>query len=339
MRRMLSVLLAVCLLAAVCPAAFAEGFSETYDEVGLTLDYPGEFQNTVGIFIPYQMGMVDQGIFYIAFDYAAMTKEEYEAFDTDYEKMSAEEIARYERNVGFLCNVFAVDSSCGIKEIMALVDPGMISEQDFTELGRAEGYTFYLVDQPEKIETFIAAVRPEYTAEVRALHDSLIETLKKATFFAPRVPGGELTGQLLRFETTDVDGKTVSSEELFAAHEITMLNIWATWCGPCVGELEALGEMHRRLAEKDVAVVGICFDADEELETCKALLAQKRVDYLNLLPFADMDETLGIEAVPTSFFVGRDGRILAAPFVGAPRDMSSYEDIISALLDAEPRAN
>lgn len=339
MKRMLSVLLAVCLLAAVCPAAFAEGFSETYDEVGLTLDYPGEFQNTVGVFIPYPVGMVDHGIFYMAFDYAAMTKEEYEAFYANYENMSAEEIARYERNVGFLSAVFAVDSSCGIKEIMELVDPGMVSEQNFTELGRAEGYTFYLVDLPKEIESFLAAIPPAYTAEVRALHDSLIETLKKATFFAPSVPGGELAEGFLRFTTTDVDGRTVSSEELFAAHEITMLNIWATWCGPCVGELEALGEMHRRLAEKDVAVVGICLDADEEPESFKALLAQKRVDYLNLLPFANMEETLGLQAIPTSFFVGRDGRILTAPFVGAPQDMSSYEDIISALLDAEPRAN
>ena len=66
----------------------------------------------------------------------------------------------------------------------------------------------------------------------------------------------ELVGKTLSFETTDLDGNAVKSEDLFAQHELTMVNIWTTWCGPCKGELAGLGEMNRRLAEKDAAVEG-----------------------------------------------------------------------------------
>ena len=62
---------------------------------------------------------------------------------------------------------------------------------------------------------------------------------------------------MLHFETADIDGNPVKSENLFSAHAVTMINIWATWCGPCKKELEELGNMHRRLETKNAAIVGI----------------------------------------------------------------------------------
>lgn len=121
----------------------------------------------------------------------------------------------------------------------------------------------------------------------------------------------------------------------FKQNKITMLNVWATWCGPCKGELEGLGDMNRRYAGKGVAVVGLCTDGDEKLEDCKKLLADNNVDYLNLLPFEGFQEVIPIPCYPVSYFVDSEGTILAAPIKGAPADMSKYEEYIDELLVEE----
>ena len=53
------------------------------------------------------------------------------------------------------------------------------------------------------------------------------------------------------FETTDIDGNQVSSADIFSQHKITMVNIWGTFCGPCIDEMPDLEVLSGRLAEKD----------------------------------------------------------------------------------------
>ena len=64
----------------------------------------------------------------------------------------------------------------------------------------------------------------------------------------------------------------ISSAELFAKNEITMVNIWATWCGPCVGELGELQELHTRMQEKECGIVGLL--DDDKLEEARRLVQQ-----------------------------------------------------------------
>ena len=63
--------------------------------------------------------------------------------------------------------------------------------------------------------------------------------------------------QGISFETTDLDGNAVTVEELFSQHKLTMINLWGTYCGPCIGEMPDLEILSQRLAEKDCAIVGL----------------------------------------------------------------------------------
>ena len=58
----------------------------------------------------------------------------------------------------------------------------------------------------------------------------------------------------LQFETQDLEGNACDSKELFALHDLTLVNIWATWCGPCIEEMPALEKIYQ---EGEIGVVGI----------------------------------------------------------------------------------
>lgn len=198
--------------------------------------------------------------------------------------------------------------------------------------------TFYALTVPEMTEAYLEGIDPAYQEEYKTLQEELQEVLKNGEYFEPVIEGADLIGKTLRFETTDVDGNTVKSEDIFKEHDITMINVWATWCGNCIRELPELSEMNERLAEKNVAVIGICTDASTELDACKALIEENGVKYQNLLPYEGIEEELELSAYPMSYFVGSDGTILGLPFKGAPMDMSAYEDVIDSLLAGEEPA-
>ena len=93
--------------------------------------------------------------------------------------------------------------------------------------------------------------------------------------------GGGKEAYTFTFATTDLDGNIVTSAEIYAGNRITMINFWATWCPPCVGELAELAGVHTQLQEAGCGVVGILMDSYDPgaIETAKALMAQNGTNY------------------------------------------------------------
>ena len=306
--------------------------------MGFTLTYPEEFSNTKGIVLPNPYPTVKDGIYSMLFNYYAFSKEESDAFNekTKNGGLSAEDTARILDAMGNLLIVMGIDGDRSAADLLSVMNLESLEEDDLTMVGKNGDITYYAITKPDVYGDFADRIPPEYAEEYRRLQASLVDVLKNAEYFAPRSGSADLLGTVLRFETTDLDGNVVKSEELFAAHAVTMVNIWATWCGPCKAEMPELGELARRLeAEgKDAAIVGICNDADEEPDTCREILAERGVDYLNLLPFVDMEEKLYLTTLPTTLFVNRDGLIMLAPIEGVPEDLSRYGQLIDAFVGA-----
>ena len=84
-------------------------------------------------------------------------------------------------------------------------------------------------------------------------------------------PAAETEPQTLSFETTDLNGNAVSSEELFSSHQITMVNVMTTWCTYCIQELPELQELSESYASRGCAVVGLLYDGTDDalIETGK----------------------------------------------------------------------
>ena len=338
MKKILAFVLIVMMAFSFCVPAFAEGRKETWDKMGFTLTYPEEFSNTKGIVLPNPYPTVKDGIYSMLFNYYAFSKEESDAFNekTKNGGLSAEDTARILDAMGNLLIVMGIDGDRSAADLLSVMNLESLEEDDLTMVGKNGDITYYAITKPDVYGDFADRIPPEYAEEYRRLQASLVDVLKNAEYFAPRSGSADLLGTVLRFETTDLDGNVVKSEELFAAHAVTMVNIWATWCGPCKAEMPELGELARRLeAEgKDAAIVGICNDADEEPDTCREILAERGVDYLNLLPFVDMEEKLYLTTLPTTLFVNRDGLIMLAPIEGVPEDLSRYGQLIDAFVGA-----
>ena len=124
-------------------------------------------------------------------------------------------------------------------------------------------------------------------------------------------------GSTISFTGTDLDGNEVSSADLFAGSDVTMINVWATWCPPCKAELPDLAKLNTQFAEKNCQIIGLCLDAEDALQTAQQLV--KDSGYVNLVGkmTADFDWAQSCTAIPTSFFVDSKGKILIDPIVGA----------------------
>jgi len=158
------------------------------------------------------------------------------------------------------------------------------------------------------------------------------DVLKNAEFYAPKNPMGELAGTQVTFETTDLDGNPVTSAQLFADNEITMINYWGTWCHFCVEEMPELAQIHTRLQEKGCGVIGILQDgvSPELIEKAKGIMEECGTNYPNVLLSGDMTILQTITSYPTTFFVDREGKILSNPISGAR--ISQYEPTALSLL-------
>lgn len=128
------------------------------------------------------------------------------------------------------------------------------------------------------------------------------------------------------FTTQDVNGDTYT-QDIFQDYDMTLVNIFTTWCSPCVGEMPDLEKLHQQVAEQGVNVIGIVLDSvDEEgeiisesLEQAQLLVEKTGVQYTILVPDSTyMNGRLsGIQAVPETFFVDKDGNIVGETYVGS----------------------
>lgn len=139
------------------------------------------------------------------------------------------------------------------------------------------------------------------------------------------------------FEGQDMEGNIVSSD-IFSNSRLTMINVWATYCNPCLREMPELAQLPSEYASEDFQLIGIISDVQEgadqsAMETAEQLIEQTGADYPHLL----LNESIyygmltDVMAVPTTFFVDSEGNILDT-VVGA-MDKSAWKEKIDGLLE------
>lgn len=127
--------------------------------------------------------------------------------------------------------------------------------------------------------------------------------------------GNEL---VISFSMTDMNGNVVSVTDEFAKHEITVIDFWASWCGPCRQEMPNLVDTYNKYKDKGLGIVGVSLDEDKDQWT-------NAVSSMNMTwtQLSDLQgwhnsaaQMYGIQAIPFTIIVDKTGRVLEAGLRG-----------------------
>lgn len=133
------------------------------------------------------------------------------------------------------------------------------------------------------------------------------------------------TSLLGSFKAIDINSAYVD-DTVFKDNKLTMVNVWGTFCSPCIGEMPELGELNREYKDKGFGIVGIVCDAvlgggtvdGETVEKAKDIVSKTNADYIHIVPTSDLTDFMSdITAFPTTFFVNEKGEQVGKPVVGA----------------------
>jgi thiol-disulfide isomerase/thioredoxin len=154
-------------------------------------------------------------------------------------------------------------------------------------------------------------------------------------FHMSRRPGPEAPAVLGKttpapdFTLESLDGKDMRLSDFHG--KAVLLNFWATWCGPCKIEMPWFVDFQKQYGSQGLQIVGVAMD-DSSKEDIAKFAKEMGVNYPVLLgKEAVGDEYGGVPALPESFFIGRDGKIVDK-IIGL-KGKGEIEDSIKKALD------
>ncbi len=149
---------------------------------------------------------------------------------------------------------------------------------------------------------------------VDSMRTSGKESLKRA---AERFEGplrmAKLPGSEMKVEGLFLDGKPIDWKSYKG--KVVLVDFWATWCGPCLGEIPNMLEQYKKYHDKGFEIVG--YSIDEDLQALKKFEADRKLPWkvLSLTMstekgMTNLAEYYGINSVPTMILIGRDGKVI-----------------------------
>lgn len=149
---------------------------------------------------------------------------------------------------------------------------------------------------------------------------------------------GKITADRKHPAAPDFSLKGINGESVRLADyhgKVVMIDFWATDCGPCREEIPSFVELQDRYRNQGFAIVGISMDSAPE--PVRDFYKEFKMNYVVALDSEDLDTLYGgIIGIPTTFLVGRDGRIYAKHL--GTTDPSVFEEEIKTLLAAKSDA-
>ncbi len=228
-----------------------------------------------------------------------------------------------------------------LKKAIPLCQLSMIRETEFTEdkleetgfsiheeLGKSSEYVYYFSTDAFDQEL------PQEARELLGTLDSLKTGISifeahpmDSDFMGIDTPKMEYATETGEFQAETLDGQQLD-QNVFKGAKLTMVNLWATWCNPCVKELPDLAELADEVADMDVQILGIVHDVynsendgvDEELlELARTIVERTNVKFPTIIPDKNLMSGLlkNVQGFPTTWFVDAQGNIVGDPVLGS----------------------
>lgn len=162
-----------------------------------------------------------------------------------------------------------------------------------------------------------------------------MQTVKENIEFTEMDKKSELPKQIPEFTAKDLKGNTITND-IFSKKDLTIINIWGTFCTPCIEEMPELGEWAKSMPD-NIQIVGLISDitGDEDTkhqELAVSIVEKANADFTQIIANKDFESIMKwVTGVPTTLFVDKNGNILGEPIIGA--DVEGYKKFVEAYLN------
>lgn len=204
------------------------------------------------------------------------------------------------------------------------------------EIGKsADGNYVYYLSTADNVDETLKAELGKTEVTLTEMQELDFEMGKTA--FPKRRSDAANVGE---FSTEDINGEKYTND-FFAEYDLTLVNVFTTWCSPCINEMPELEKLKQEMKAKGVGVTAIVYDSvtpsgkkdQNVIDTAKQLQKRAKLTFPLLIPDkTEMNGRLsGIDAYPESFFVDKEGNIVSEPYVGA-RTLEQWKEVVETEL-------
>jgi thiol-disulfide isomerase/thioredoxin len=109
------------------------------------------------------------------------------------------------------------------------------------------------------------------------------------------------------FAVKDLRGNKFSFDKYKG--KVVFLNLWATWCGPCRAEMAGIQKLYSTMSGDSISFVMLSLDKDRDKEKVVKYIKDKEFTFPVFLPSGYLSEQLNVPSIPTTFVIGKDGKI------------------------------
>lgn len=155
------------------------------------------------------------------------------------------------------------------------------------------------------------------------------EPQKKNSEFPP------IAEKVAQAQMKNLDGTTSKVADMKG--KVLLLNMWATWCGPCRGEMPALVKMQDEHREKGFEIIGLNTDDGDTKEMIDKFAAEMKLNYKLVWAPTEMQSALlkisNFGGIPQSFIVDRDGKLRGVFRGGGANEVKKMEELVAQIVN------
>ncbi|MFM8320672.1 MAG: redoxin domain-containing protein [Chloroflexota bacterium] len=135
------------------------------------------------------------------------------------------------------------------------------------------------------------------------------------------------------FTLNDLDGQPVELAGLRG--KAVLVNVWASWCGPCRAEMPAMQRVYQDYRERGLVILGVNAANQDNPDQARSFIAEQGLTFPILLDErGQVSELYAVRSLPTSFFIDPQGMIQEV-IIGGPMSEALLRIRVEALLPAE----
>ena len=145
--------------------------------------------------------------------------------------------------------------------------------------------------------------------------------------------------KIMYYRVSDIDKREMRFGDIVGQNKVTMVNVWGTFCGPCISEMPDIQELYEQYKGKGFGVVGLTCDIMNGDKIDKSALsdaldikADIGITYPLLIETAELDAKFSTQYVPATFFLDKNGKIIDEGYTGA-QSKQEWESIIKKNLN------